>query len=91
MKEYIERETLKGLLERYGATDDALALIDTISAADVAPVRHGRWVKQPSEIPGLDVEFCSECKQGMNKRNQFWDAKYCPACGALMDGKEDGQ
>lgn len=90
MKEYIERADMKALLERYGATDDAMALIDTIPAADVAEVRHGRWIRQPSEINGLDVEFCSECGQGMNERNQFWNAKYCPNCGARMD-KEDEQ
>ena len=38
MKEYIERADIKALLERYGATDDAMALIDTIPAADVAEV-----------------------------------------------------
>lgn len=31
MKEYIERAVVKTLLERYWATDDAMALIDTIS------------------------------------------------------------
>ena len=35
MKEYIERAVVKTLLERYGATDDAMALIDTIPAAEV--------------------------------------------------------
>lgn len=38
MKEDIERADIKALLERYGATDDAMALIDTIPAADVAEV-----------------------------------------------------
>ena len=61
------------------------SILFSLKAADVAPVRHGRWVRQSSEIPGLDVEFCSECGQGMNERNQFWNAKWCPACGARMD------
>lgn len=43
MKEYIERADIKALLERYGATDDAMALIDTLPAAAVAEVRHAEW------------------------------------------------
>lgn len=46
MKEFIERAVVKTLLERYGATDDAMALIDTIPAADVAEVvrcRDCKW------------------------------------------------
>ena len=38
MKEYIEKSAIKNLLERYGATDDAMALIDTIPTADVVEV-----------------------------------------------------
>ncbi len=65
------------------------ALLSKLPAADVAEVRHGRWIRQPSEISGLDVEFCSECGQGMNERNQFWNAKYCPHCGARMDEEDE--
>lgn len=43
MDEYIKREAVKDLLERYGAAEDALTLIDSIKASDVAPVVHGRW------------------------------------------------
>lgn len=64
-------------------------IVSNLPAADVAEVRHGRWIRQPSEISGLDVEFCSECGQGMNERNQFWNAKYCPHCGARMDEEDD--
>ena len=38
MDEYIKREAVKDLLERYGAAEDALTLIDSIKASDVAPV-----------------------------------------------------
>ena len=34
MREYIERTVVIDLLERYGATDDAIALINTILADD---------------------------------------------------------
>lgn len=98
MDKYIKREALYKELETwrdahadigdgYGRKllEDVLWEVNAQPGADVAPVWHGGWVRQPSEIPGLDVEFCSECGQGMNERNQFWNAKWCPACGARMD------
>ena len=45
MAEYIKREAVKDLLERFGASEDALTLIDSIKASDVAQVVHGRWVR----------------------------------------------
>lgn len=50
-------------------------------------VRHGRWIKEWSDIFGLEIERCSEC-QAMHDRNQSWDAPYCPLCGAKMDLEE---
>lgn len=46
-------------------------------AADVAPVRHGRWINH-----GWST-VCSECGEdyAFAKRN------YCPNCGAKMDGE----
>ena len=79
MKEYIERADIKALLERYGATDDAMALIDTIPAADVAEVKHGRWIKHKY------FDECSECYTMVILRYN-----YCPNCGARM-GKENEQ
>lgn len=78
MKEYIERADIKALLERYGATDDAMALIDTIPAADVAEVKHGRWIKHKY------FDECSECYTMVILRYN-----YCPNCGARIDIKEE--
>ena len=64
MKEYIERAAVKNLLDRYGATDDALALIDTIPAAEVAAVVRCRECDNHSEVDGL--HYC-----------KFW-RMYCP-------------
>lgn len=54
---------------------------------EYAPVVRGRWIRVPSEIGTIDVETCSVCGCGMTERNQFWDAKWCPCCGARMDGE----
>ena len=81
---YIERETaIKSLLndclgQVSYSREDAADCIRYMDAADVAPVRHGRWI-------ALHDEFCtcSICKYpvyvGWNQTN------YCPNCGAIMD------
>ena len=54
-------------------------------AADVAPVVHGRW--NVVEGSRLDNAICSNC----GKRFQaYYEAyRFCPNCGAKMDGGED--
>lgn len=90
MAEYIEKAAVKNLLDRYGGTDDALALIDTISTADVAEVRHGEWIDKPTGRYGQMQSWCTACGRhsgiGGIKSNRH--KPYCPNCGARMD-KED--
>ena len=61
--------------------------IKAIPAADVAPVRHGRWE------PGNPI--CPVC--GGDKFKDLdadiwcdWMPDFCPNCGAKMDGDSDG-
>ena len=91
MKEYIERADIKALLERYGATDDAMALIDTIPAADVAEVRHGRWIVHFDHF--TPYQKCSVCGfeiplVATENEAEICLYKHCPECIARMD-KED--
>lgn len=58
---------------------DLFDFIKRIPAADVAPVRHGRWIL--IETDEEQFFFCSECE---NK--EYWESDFCPACGARMDG-----
>ena len=70
----------------------AMNAIDEMPAADVAPVRHGYWIEQ--ENWALDDYYytCSACGEdfymivGTPSDNNY---KYCPHCGAKMDG--DGE
>ena len=92
MADYISREAL---IERLGRNlaacnpgtfseacyKDAIETVRNFSAADVAPVRHGRPLNTvPAQYYGEFAE-CSVCG---------WfnvsDAKYCNSCGARMDG-----
>ena len=57
-------------------------LIDEIPAADVSTVRHGQWL--PQVVLGQKAWDCSECK---TLGSPHW--KWCPVCGAKMDGGVD--
>lgn len=67
-------------------------------AADVAPVKHGHWVyNQNGHDWGLGAWECSLCHSVNNnlpidKRFSpyvYAGSKYCPNCGAKMDGGEN--
>ena len=89
MKEHIERAAVKELFERYGATEDALALIENIPAADVVEVMHGRWMDAESD-DGCTVWHCSACSCPVKTIGGYPIYRHCPMCGARMD-KEDEQ
>lgn len=86
MAEYIKRETLINHLDACMDTlwkPEIVALkcfVEGIPAADVAPVRHGKWIPFHAEFAG-DIQYCSVCEIGFAARTS-----YCPHCGAVMDG-----
>lgn len=79
MKEYIERVTaLNALIRALGYCQCANDVITRIPAADVAEVRHGRWIFEPGKIP-----YCSECKEYSDDGDK--GAAFCPWCGTRMN------
>lgn len=92
MAEYICRESLmKRFCERCNEEMSespcepsvcfAREVIKTIPAADVAPVRHGRWIVRNKGLNNW-VD-CSECG---TVGSPHW--KRCPVCEAKMDLEE---
>ena len=97
MAEYIEREDLINKIcnekchSEYGRCqkgihDDKifLCVCDFIMwqpAADVTPVRHGRWVCVDTDNEQFFI--CNRCK-----RKEYWESNYCPNCGAKMDAED---
>ena len=81
---YIERESaIKSLLndspEQVGySREDAADCIRYMDAADVAPVRHGRWLYVDTDTEQFFL--CNRCK-----KKEYWESGYCPNCGAKMD------
>ena len=76
--EYIKREAVKGLININFS--GLLAAIDLIPAADVAPVRHGKWTITEGMIENA---VCSNC--GRHFQSYYEAYRYCPNCGARCD------
>ena len=80
--------------------DDIILLakgVDLIPAADVVEVRHGKWLKTEEPMGWHDVDCieCSACHgswviaDDVSFEDYVEGWKYCPNCGAKMDGKDD--
>ena len=62
-------ELLQKILEEYGT-------------ADIAPVRHGRWLFTDTNI--CECSVCHTCEP-----YPFSEFEWCPNCGSKMDGGEE--
>ena len=95
MAEYINRDAVHDLvrsLTKYAwaspvrneqrvtvDADDVQFGVDKIPSADVAPVRHGRWLCVDTDTEQFFL--CNRCK-----KKEYWESDYCPSCGCRMDG-----
>ena len=98
MKEYIEKAVALEALSKSGVTCNMRAhkIVASIQAADVAPVRHGRWIVSEMNFGYCDIiqkEYiakkytCSEC--GYETGEQAKKFACCPICMARMDKEAD--
>ena len=108
MDEYIKKEDIEQKIQdglnNLALGHDAievLGMLYEMPAADVAPVRHGRWMKAKNKKDywGFDSDgdfgcwsdypvLCSSCKYDATE-NSTGETNYCPNCGAKMDGGAD--
>ena len=86
----------------YCGTADYIYMIEDIPAADVAPVRHGRWDDEHKctvchneaffKISNIRPDYDYDWEENLVETgNYIWDTEwietaYCPSCGAKMDG-----
>lgn len=85
MAEYIKREAVKRLVNNNFS--GLLAVIDSIPAADVAPVIRATWVFTTDFGPS-ELYHCSRCGREevrFGKSSIYKQYPYCH-CGAKMDG-----
>ena len=97
MDEYVSKETIQAKLNRKNAGtaterytegwNDAILMVKSMihyeKSAEVAPVRHGRWIYKGDS----DMWVCSRCGRSVNADPEGIDL-YCYHCGAKMDEKE---
>lgn len=82
-EEYVEGvRYAEGVRDEY---DDVLKITCAMAAADVQPVKHGRWenTNMPNQLRCSNcgiIHVIVQCPHG--------DIKYCPNCGARMDSKQ---
>ena len=89
MAEYIEREEIYRRWNAMPAPASIASLsaaIQQTPAADVTPVRHGRWIKRGYACGENEYE-CSVCHE-TEWRTSASRMKYCMFCGAKMNGGE---
>ena len=104
MAEYIEREKViheigtwldsvgtvlvgKGL-SYYG---ELLGCVEDVPAADVAPVRHGRWIMRGGKLHCSNCEDLAPLKRGWEDgctTYEYTASRWCPNCGVKMGGGE---
>lgn len=115
MAEYISKEAvvryLKGYSEKecnssspYGmiassVLNKAGRALSEMPSADVQPVKHGYWIKQPEKfqihedvINSNYLYSCSCCNASdlhSERANNDGEVKFCWRCGARMDGEPD--
>lgn len=95
MADYIKREDAMDIVKRTsGDYAAAWSEISRIPAADVAEVKHGKWVDVPLNMDPSYFAYkynlrkkCSVCKYAMPY--EYPNFNICPNCGATMDGDEE--
>ena len=64
--------------------------IDCQPTVDAVPVVHGRWEDpQPEGVVSWDKRAYAQCSVCKAKEYLARKKKYCPNCGARMDGETD--
>ena len=85
-KEYIERQTLLHKIRWASSAEEAVMSVRRIPAADVTPVRHGRWrwitYDANPKIGNWHCTYCNRIPKSFQKED------FCPNCGAKMDVEE---
>ena len=110
MAEYIDKQAFNDAIREavrkypntfYNGLEVARQIAHDMDAADVVPVRHGRWIsdgvgKRFGTVVRLDKDgcpvdscHCSECGEWLTASDEYPAiGYYCPNCGAKMDGEQ---
>jgi hypothetical protein len=95
MAEYIERSAaIEAAKHAWAKGLEPSQYIEILPVADVAPVVHGLWEKEPSSFwrwtpSGAVAVTRTTYRCGFCGRGTAVKSNYCPRCGAKMDGGAD--
>ena len=94
--DYISREAVLTALQDsdlFNTTERQLRAIRELPVADVAEVVHGEWLRADDDWNSLTTFQCSLCSEEWcfetDDDVSLLNYKYCPNCGAKMDGGND--
>lgn len=83
------------LISRSALLEKILDVVETFSPVDAEPVRHGEWIYDPNANDfGIGGYICGVCSAKNNNLPYkavinpqiFVGSRFCPNCGAKMDG-----
>ena len=85
---------LGGLLIGFIIGITVIAVIACVMAAGDTPVKHGKWLNFYGHYTTAECDVCGECFEVTfegESNKMLFDAfrqsyRYCPNCGAKMDG-----
>lgn len=91
MDEYIERSAaIEAAKHAWAKGLQPSQYIEALSAADVVPVVHARWIYVEETLANSSGYRCSACRRPLWLSPDVPEVfKYCPNCGAMMDGGAD--
>lgn len=91
MAEYIEKDKIVKWIWKQERLSKALTVmaIEVTPAADVAPVVHGRWEYCAEKWAIKSCYLCTACRYPRYEHYANKDFRYCPHCGAKMDGGDN--
>ena len=71
--------------------NEIIDVFDSLPTADVQEVKRGYWIpeRNPDENNRIQCFHCSVCDDDFHDIGAFVATKYCPNCGARMDGEEE--
>ena len=93
MNEYVRLQDVLETLKKANIGGYITDRLLEIPAADVQPVKRGKWTRVNPENALVGVYKCTSCGEThMMNRTEVENFKYCPYCGARMDlGEENNE
>lgn len=88
LQRFEEIKKSRTLLKEAVYLDRVMTVLETIPAADVAPVVHGEWMRYSRTL----WHYCSVClEDALMSKSTGTEvlSSFCPHCGAKLDLEDD--